>query len=92
MNNRDSWSGSEGESGASPVFERSADDLARQLESDASAEGRALRAEAVGLLLTFKKWPALRPKTDERVAGMQRLFDLNRRVMDHLTRAPGSTR
>jgi hypothetical protein len=78
--------------GSSPLFENSAKDLVRTLQSYSDGEARALEAEARALVEVFRAWARKRPGAEERVRRISALFELHRRVMEFHTRRPPSTR
>lgn len=68
-----------------PLFRQSAEDLARKLAEIGTAEAMGLCREARELAETFRVWEsAARPPNELRIAKIQQLFALNRRVMDFL--------
>lgn len=67
-----------------PLFRQSAEDLAKKLAEIATAESMGLAREARDLADTFRSWENARPPNDLRIAKIQALFALNRRVMDYL--------
>jgi hypothetical protein len=71
-------------SASTHLFLDSAEQLAVRLEHDGSETATALAAEARALVARFAAWQSERPADDERLATIQMLFDLNRRVMDYL--------
>ncbi len=71
---------------SSPIFERSAQDLADRLEPIASEQARAMAREARALVETFQSWARRRPEDGARIDAIQSLFELNRRAMDFLSR------
>jgi len=74
--------------GQAPVFAEKAAELVRRFESDDSDEGRSIRAEAIDLTSFFDRWKLEHPTNEDRVAAIQRLMDLSRRAMEHLSQAP----
>lgn len=68
------------------MFHESAEHLALRLEQETSPEALALAAEARALAAIFITWQASRPADADRIAGIQQLFDVNRRAMDLLAR------
>jgi hypothetical protein len=68
-----------------PLFQQSAEDLREKLSEIGTAEAMALAREARILAETFHSWDAKRPENAARIAAIQQLFSLNRRVMDFLT-------
>lgn len=84
---------------SSPLFQRSAEDLADRLERDPSDLAKAMAHEARALAQQFISWGESRPQDDVRIIAIQQLFDLHRRAMDYLARrgpsappsAPSST-
>jgi hypothetical protein len=72
--------------GQAPVFLNQARDVVRMVEHDASPEGRSIHHEAVELTRFFERWRVEQPTNQQRVAAIQRLLDLSRRVMEHTTR------
>ena len=77
---------------SSPLFQKSAEDLLQRLENDTSTAGKALCEEARQLVAVFRGWGQTRPDATSRLATINRLFDLNRRVLDFLARTPPSSR
>jgi hypothetical protein len=75
----------EDKSSSWPLFQQSAEDLAEKLSEIGTAEAMGLAREARELGLTFHSWDSQRPANDVRIAAIQQLFSLNRRVMDFLT-------
>jgi hypothetical protein len=71
---------------SSPFFLASAEDLLRRLDPLPMAEARELATEARELITMFRGWAAQRPTDDARVAGIARLFELNRRAMDMMAK------
>jgi hypothetical protein len=69
---------------SSPLFEQSARDIVARLDGDPSEVGRAMAREARELVTTFAGWVNQRPEPEVRISAIQRLFELNRRAMDHL--------
>ena len=69
-----------------PIFLKNADDLIARLRGDASPIGAALMQEVESLRAAFAKWEHDRPADSSRLELITRLVDLNRRVMDHVTR------
>jgi len=79
--------------GSSPFFENNALELARRLEPCTDAEARALKAEAQKLVEEFRAWARNRPTGEDRVARINELFELYRRVSEFLaSRLPPSNR
>jgi hypothetical protein len=72
------------QSASTRLFEESAKELAMRLDQEGTETGRTLAAEALELANRFTEWQTQRPTDEERVATIQRLFDLNRRAMDYL--------
>ena len=72
------------QSASTRLFQESAMELATRLDQEGTEAGRALAAEALELANRFTEWQMQRPTDEERVATIQRLFDLNRRAMDYL--------
>jgi len=70
---------------AVPLFQQSAEDLAAKLAEIGTAESMAMAMEARDLATTFRGWEKIRPANDLRIAAIQQLFNLNRRVMDFLS-------
>ena len=58
--------------------------LAERLEREAPDGAHQLAREARELAARFVAWQTKRPTDDERVATIQRLFEINRRAMDYL--------
>lgn len=73
--------------GQAPVFLNQARDVVRMVEHDTSPEGRSMHQEAVQLTSFFERWRTEQPTNQQRVAAIQRLLDLSRRVMEHTTRS-----
>ncbi len=75
------------------MFLQSANDLAVKLNDHPSAEAVMMKREARELANVFQSWESKRPANEARVAAIQQLFDLNRRVMDFVAsqRQPRST-
>jgi hypothetical protein len=71
---------------SSPFFLSSAEDLLRRLEAIATPDGQRLAAEARERILLFRDWPRHRPTDDARIAGIGRLFELNRAAMDWMSK------
>jgi hypothetical protein len=67
-----------------PLFRQSAEDLAAKLAEIGTAESMSMAREARDLASTFRGWEKARPTNDVRIASIQQLFNLNRRVMDFL--------
>lgn len=67
-----------------PLFRQSAEDLAQKLAAIGTAESMGMAREARDLANTFRSWESTRPPNDVRIARIQQLFALNRRVMDFL--------
>ena len=74
----------EDKSSSGPLFQQSAEDLREKLTEIGTADAMALAREARDLAETFRAWEAQRPANDARIAAIQQLFSLNRRVMDFL--------
>jgi hypothetical protein len=75
----------------SSVFLNSALDLVRRLSPDPSPAGFVLAEEARALVELFQSWEREKPADDDRIATIQRLFELNRRAMDHLAKSGPSS-
>jgi hypothetical protein len=75
----------EDKSNSWPLFRQSAEDLREKLSEIGTAEAMTLAREARELAETFRSWDNQRPANDVRIAAIQQLFSLNRRVMDFLT-------
>lgn len=71
----------------SPLFEKNAEETAERLAQIDSPQAAALLREAQELVALFRSWAQRRPDNAERVATINRLFDLNRRAMDYLLKA-----
>lgn len=71
-------------SNSAPLFRQSAEDLVQKLSEIGTAESMAMAREARELAATFRAWENGRPPNDVRIARIQQLFALNRRVMDFL--------
>jgi hypothetical protein len=69
---------------SAPAFVQSARDLIARLEHDDTAEGAGLLSEARELEQVFLSWTTRRPMLDVRVATLQKMVDLNRRVLEHV--------
>jgi hypothetical protein len=67
-----------------PLFRQSAEDLVQKLSAIGTAESMGMAREARDLADTFRSWEKARPPNDVRIARIQQLFALNRRVMDFL--------
>ena len=67
-----------------PLFRASAEDLAGKLSEIGTAASMHMAREARDLAVIFKGWENVRPANDVRIAAIQALFALNRRVMDFL--------
>jgi hypothetical protein len=74
----------EDKSSSVPLFRQSAEDLAGKLSEIGTAESMGMAREARDLAETFRAWEKARPANDLRIAKIQQLFALNRRVMDFL--------
>ena len=72
------------QSASTRLFKESAEELALRLEQEGSETARLLAAEARQLAQRFVDWQTVRPTDEERVATIQRLFELNRRAMDYM--------
>lgn len=75
---------SEDRSSSAPLFQKSAEELAGKLGEIGTAEAMTMAREARELGETFKSWTKARPTNELRIAKIQQLFALNRRVMDFL--------
>jgi hypothetical protein len=77
---------------SSRFFLGNAQDLVQRLEAIGGPEAQRLAGEARELVVMFRDWGVNRPADQARVAGITRLFDLNRRAMDFLAKngAPAS--
>jgi hypothetical protein len=73
-------------SASTSLFHESAEHLALRLEQESSPEAEELAKEARVLAALFATWQTSRPSDADRVAGIQQLFDVNRRAMDFLAR------
>jgi len=71
---------------SSPFFLTSAEDLRLRLEALPGADAVALANEARELTVLFREWQLHRPTDDARVAGIGRLFELNRKAMDFMAK------
>jgi hypothetical protein len=69
-----------------PLFERSCQEALSLLSRDTSDKALALVAEARDLLTALDRWKDALPTTEDRAAVLSRVLDLNRAVMEHLTR------
>jgi hypothetical protein len=76
---------SEDRSSSVDLFRQSALDLAQKLSEIGTAEAMGMAREARELAETFKGWEKKKPENDVRIAKIQQLFALNRRVMDFLS-------
>jgi hypothetical protein len=72
------------QSASTRLFQDGAEQLALDLEREGSEAAAVLAREARDLATRFRAWAEERPSDDERVATLQRLFDLNRRASDYL--------
>jgi hypothetical protein len=72
------------QSASTRLFRESAEELAVRLEEEGSETAGLLAAEARQLVQRFVEWQTVRPTDEERVATIQRLFELNRRAADYL--------
>jgi hypothetical protein len=72
------------QSASTRVFQDSAEELAAQLDQESSETARGLAREVRELAARFAVWHEEQPTDEERVATIQRLFELNRRAMDVL--------
>ncbi len=68
------------------LFRQSAEDLANKLAEHPQMEAQQMAREARELVGVFATWNAARPENEVRIATIHRLFDLNRRAMDFLSR------
>ena len=68
-----------------PLFRQSAEELAVKLAEIGTAESMSMAKEARDLATTFRGWEKALPTNDVRIASIQQLFNLNRRVMDFLS-------
>jgi hypothetical protein len=68
------------QSASTRLFQDSAVELALRLEGEGSEVARGLAREARELAERFAGWQRERPTDEERVATIQRLFDLNRQA------------
>lgn len=75
----------EEKSSSVPLFRRSAEELAGKLAEIGTAESMGMAKEARDLATIFLGWEKARPANDVRIAAIQALFGLNRRVMDFLS-------
>jgi len=66
------------------LFRQSALDLGQKLAEIGTAEAMTMAREARELAETFRAWESARPENAARIAKIQQLFALNRRVMDFL--------
>jgi len=67
---------------SSPFFETNARELLGTLARHTSPEARKLEAEVRELIEVFLAWARARPEDGERVARINQLFALHRRVME----------
>ncbi len=72
------------QSASTHMFLESAIELADRLERESSDAAHQLAREARELAARFIAWQEVRPADEERVASIQRLFELNRRAQDYL--------
>jgi hypothetical protein len=72
------------QSNSTRLFQESAEELAERMDEEGTETARLLGREARELARRFVSWQAERPTDEERVATIQRLFELNRRAMDVL--------
>ena len=72
------------QSASTRLFQESAEELAVRLENEGSEAARILAREARELAGRFAVWHLERPLDEERVATIQRLFDLSRRALDYM--------
>ncbi len=72
------------QSASTRLFQESAEELAFQLEQQPSEGAALLAREARELAARFRAWTVERPSDEERVATLQRLFELNRQAVDYL--------
>jgi hypothetical protein len=72
------------QSASTRLFQESAEQLALDLEREGSQAAAILAREARELAARFRAWAQERPSDEERVATLQRLFDLDRRASDYL--------
>jgi hypothetical protein len=70
----------------STLFLDTAQDLVERLGQTQGAGVAPLLHEAQDLVITLQGWARARPSAAEKVATIQRLFDLNRRAMDLLAK------
>ncbi|MFS8071989.1 MAG: hypothetical protein ACMG6S_36935 [Byssovorax sp.] len=73
-------------SSSTNLFHDSAEQLALRLEQESSPEAVALAREARALTKLFFQWQTSRPSDADRVAGIQRLFEINSLARDLLER------
>lgn len=71
------------------LFRQSAEDLANKLAEHQQAEALQMEREAREMVEVFAAWSAVRPTNEARIAAIHRLFDLNRRAMDFLSKQAG---
>jgi hypothetical protein len=71
---------------SAPMFVQMSEDLVQRLTADQSASGQLMLREAQDLAQRFHRWATERPSNEIRVVMIQELFNLSRRVMDHLSR------
>jgi len=71
---------------SSPLFQRSAEELAERLERDPSETAQKMALEARALAEKIVSWGERRPEDGVRIVAIQQLFDLHRRAMDYLAR------
>lgn len=73
-----------------PLFRESATDLATKLATIQTAEAAGMAREARELAQVFLEWETKKPENPARIARIQQLFELNRRVMDFLAKRKGA--
>jgi hypothetical protein len=69
-------------------FLRSAEELQAKLGGVPTAESMGMAREARELAETFKSWQTRRPADDAKIVAINRLMELNRRVMQYLAQRP----
>ncbi|HEY4117640.1 MAG TPA: hypothetical protein VGM56_07285 [Byssovorax sp.] len=69
-----------------PVFVEAAQDLLKKLQDDADPMARKLSGEARGLIDLFDSWANAKPDSTARAAALNKLIDLNRRVLIYVSK------
>jgi len=71
---------------SAPIFKQTARELAARLAKDNSATARGLAEEAQHLVDVFDRWQTEDPSDTERLQSIEHLVNLNRRVLDYVSR------